>query len=437
MPRTLNPGAIRAARPYEGHVLTVLRAGAGGTSVPHSTTRKDRRMSDFRSKGRPSPSRAFRPALDGRLEDRIVMSRMTLHQYLGTSLGLLRHPSARIAYNVNMPPFAQNAPRWNREFRVIHAAATQTIRGGQAVEVASVDGTHYRIQLSYISNTVQTAAGDGAAGLYTQSTTSAAAVIQPSGYPQPIGTVRAYAMPGGKIGIIVDGSSPNTQLTINPLPQPIRKGYAHSYAYGQSGKEHLLNIGQITINSGRIGSVEGFHTANLSGPLVAADTSTIDRIAFNAILPGASIVTGGTVNTLDVLQGITLNTGTSIEIGRDLNLLNVGGDITLSNGSNFLIQRDLGAVLQPPKGTGSGSSVLTLFLTNITNNVNVTLPPEVATYIQGGLNVAPGSAFVIGRAIDNPFYIIGDINGASRLVMPKSNVVPVTQTLISLGTITP
>ena len=96
-------------------------------------------------------------------------------------------------------------------------------------------------------------------------------------------------MPGGKVGIIVDGSTPNTELTINPLPHPIRKGYAHSFAYGASGQNHLLNIGQLTVNSGAIGAIEGFHTADLSGPLTATDTSTIDRIAFNAILPGASI----------------------------------------------------------------------------------------------------------------------------------------------------
>jgi hypothetical protein len=137
-----------------------------------------------------------------------------------------------------------------------------------------------------------------------------------------------------------------------------------------------------------------------------------------------------------VLQGITLNTGTNIQIGRDLNLFNVGQDINLTNGSQILIGRDLGAVLQPPKGTGSGSNVLTLFLSNIANNINVTLPPEVATYIQGGINVGPGSAFVIGRAVDNPIYVIGDITGASRVVIPKSNVTPPSNTLISLGTVT-
>src|SRR5208282_3140731 len=310
------------------------RPGEDGQAlVP--TIRKDRRMSDSRTKRRRSSSRAYRPALDGKLEDRVLLSQ-TLHQYLGTNLGLLKHPQAGVAFRVNKPPFALNAPRWNRHFRVIHAAAVQTTRGGQAANVVAVDGSHFRIQLGYESNTVATSAGDGAAGTYTASTQEPALVNdQPTELPQPIGTLRVYAMPNGEVGIIVDGSTPNTELTINPLPTPIRKGYAHSYAYGQANVSHILNIGQITVNSGEIGAIEGFHTANLSGSLIVNGTATVDRIAFNAINPGASIFVGGTLNTLDVLQGITLNTGptSSIEIGRDLNLLNVGGNITLENGS--------------------------------------------------------------------------------------------------------
>ena len=268
-------------------------------------------MSNSRTKGRRPSSRAYRPALDGKLEDRVLLSTQTLHQYLGTNLGLLKHPQAGVAFHANVPPFALNAPRWNRHFRVIQAAAVQTIRGGQAVNVVAVDGSHFRIQLGYISNTVATSAGDGAGGTYTQSTpTPALGIIQPSSSPvQPIGTVRVYAMPNGEVGIIVDGSNDNTELTINPLPHPIRKGYAHSYAYGQSGVTHILNIGQITVNSGSIGAIEGFHSANLVGPLIVSGTTTVDRIAFNAIIPGASIFVGGTLNTLDVLQDITLNTG--------------------------------------------------------------------------------------------------------------------------------
>jgi len=390
-------------------------------------------MSDSRTKGRRSSSRAYRPALDGKLEDRVLLSTQTLHQYLETNLALLAKQKASVAFHVNVPPFALNAPRWNRHFRVIHAAAVQTIRGGQAANVVAVDGSHFRIQLGYESNTVATSAGDGAAGTYTASTPEPAlATAQPTELPQPIGTLRVYAMPpttampNGGVGIIVDGSTPNTELTINPLPTPIRKGYAHSYAYGQSGVTHTLNIGQITVNSGSIGAIEGFHTANLSGSLIVNGTATVDRIAFNAINPGASIFVGGTLNTLDVLQGITLNTGpaSSIEIGRDLNLLNVGQNINLSNGSQILIGRDTGAVLQPAKGTGTGSNVLSINLPATTTQVAVAPEEAVSAYIQGNIIIGPGSAFVVGRNVDQTIYVIGNIDSASfsRIVIPHSNV---------------
>src|SRR5271165_2670356 len=302
----LDPGETGAGRRESARRACSCRPGEDGQAlVP--TIRKDRLMLDSRRKRRRPSSRAYRPALDGKLEDRVLLSKQTLHQYFATQQGLLNNPQAKVAFHVNVPPFALNAPRWNRHFRVIHAAAVQTIRGGQAANVVAVDGSHFRIQLGYESNTVATSAGDGAGGTYTQSTpTPASTVIQPTEFPQPIGTLRVYAMPNGEVGIIVDGSTPNTELTINPLPTPIRKGYAHSYAYGTGGETHLINIGQITINSGSIAAIEGFHTANLVGPLVVNGTATVDRIAFNAImpppapnssnLPGPSITVGGTLN---------------------------------------------------------------------------------------------------------------------------------------------
>ena len=406
-------------------------------------------MSDSRTKRRRPPSRAYRPALDGQLEDRVLLSKQTLHQYLGTNLGLLKHPQAGVAFHLNKPPFALNAPRWNRHFRVIHAAAVQTIRGGQAANVVAVDGSHFRIQLGYESNTVATSAGDGAAGTYTASTPEPAlATAQPTETPQPIGTLRVYAMPNGEVGIIVDGSNDNTELTINPLPTPIRKGYAHSYAYGQSGVTHILNIGQITVNSGSIAAIEGFHTANLVGPLVVNGTATVDRIAFNAImpppapnssnLPGPSITTGGTLNTLDVLQGITLSgTNQYIDIGRDLNLLNVGQNINLSNGSQILIDRDLGAVLQPPKGTGTGSDVLSLNLPSTTTLVAA--PPEesVSGYIQGNINIVSPSSFTVVGEIFNPLYIIGNVTGADLITIGSVKSTAEPDPLLIQGTATP
>ena len=400
-------------------------------------------MSDSRTKRRRPSSRAYRPALDGKLEDRVLLSTQTLHKYLETNLALLAKPKAGVAFHVNVPPFALNAPRWNRTFRVIHAAAVQTIRGGQAANVVAVDGSHFRIQLGYEDNTVATAAADGAGGTFTQTTpTPAETVIQPTEYPQPIGTLRVYAMPNGEVGIIVDGSTSNTELTINPLPTPIRKGYAHSYAYGQSGVTHILNIGQITVNSGSIAAIEGFHSANLVGSLIVNGTATVDRIAFNAINPGASIFVGGTLNTLDVLQGITLNTGTSssIDIGGNLNLLNVGQNITLENGSRIVVGRDMGAVLQPPKGTGTGSDVLSLNLPSTTTLVAAAPENAVSTFIQGGVIIGTGSTFTVVGTIDQQMYIGGALIGSTGLNITGQRINPPPYVIIpvdALGGYTP
>ena len=226
-----------------------------------------------------------------------------------------------------------------RGFKKIAAVGIQTARGGQNVEVTATDGSHYMITLSYSSNTLATNVAEGQNGQngVATSTDAASQVVQQNArYPQPIGTVRAYPMSGGRVGIIVDGSTQNTELAINPLGEPQKTGFAHSFAYGESNRSHVLNVGQITINSGEIGAVLGFQDTELSGPLVSNGTGAIDRIAFESLLPGASITTGGDVNTLDILNGADLSgAGTGVFIGRDLNLLNVGGTLDLSDGAVF------------------------------------------------------------------------------------------------------
>jgi hypothetical protein len=344
---------------------------------------------------------------------------------------LLRHPSPRVAYNVQVPRFTSyEAPPFHRSFRRITAIGTQTARGGQAVQVTATDGSHYTVKLSYTSNTLATSTAEGANG--QGGIADAAAVVsqvrsQSVNYPQPIGTVRAYGMSRGRVGIIVDGSTPNTELTINPLGEPQRKGYAHSFAYGESTRNHILNIGQLTINSGKIGAIEGFQDAVLSGPLVASATTSIDRIAFDALLPGASITTGGDLNTLDLLNSAELSgPGTGIFVGRDLNLLNVGGNVTFTNGAVAEIGRNFGVTSQPPKGTGTGSNVLTLNFTVVSGTTlsGVTVPP-VGSFIVGDLFVAPGSIFSIGGAIFNTFYVQGALNAGFSPAL----------TSISLGTL--
>ncbi len=379
-------------------------------------------MKDSRTSARRATSRKFRPALDGRLEERVLLSRVAL---IKVAHGLLKHTKPRAAYNVNQPPFiAGDAPYFNRSpgYRKINAVGIQTARGGQNVEITATDGSHYMITLDYSSNTLATNTAEGANGQNgAASTTESTALTsqQSATYPQPIGTVRAYPMSGGRVGIIVDGSTQNTELAINPLGLPQKKGFAHSFAYGESNRGHVLNIGQITINSGEIGAILGFQDANLSGPLVSAGTGAIDRIAFENILPGASITTGGDVNTLDVLDSASLSgAGTGIFIGRDLNLLNIGGTLTLSGGAQFSIGRNLGLVSQPPKGTGTGSNVLLLNFNQLANTItSVSTPSAIGTFIQGDVVINPGSEFTVGSNIINPMYVEGSISGTSRLLV--------------------
>jgi hypothetical protein len=410
-------------------------------SVGHD--QEDRLMRGSRTNGRKAVSRAFQPAVDGRLEDRVLLTRQI--KLIDVAHGLLKHTKPRAAFNVKQPPFlAHDAPYFHRsrQFKQHFAVGVQTARGGQNVEITALDGSHYMVTLSYTSNTLATNVAEGANGQAGASTTGAAAEQvsqQNARYPQPIGTVRAYPMPGGRVGIIVDGSTLNTELAINPLGIPQKKGFAHSYAYGEANRGHILNIGQITINSGSIGGILGFQSAALSGPLVSNGPGAIDRIAFSQLLPGASITTGGDVNTLDVLTNVNLSgAGTGISIGRDLNLLNVGGDIQLSNGAVISIGRNLGLVPQPPKGTGTGSNVLLLNFNTLANTtISVTLPPTVGTFIQGNVVINPGSTFLIGANIVNVMYIEGGIFGFSRLLVNASTppgVSPTFATAISANT---
>jgi hypothetical protein len=407
-------------------------------------------MSESRTNGGRPRSRAFRPSLDGQLEERVLMSSAAskVKDQLSLAGALLRNPAARNGYLLKHPPqlALHSPPIQGKVRRRAGVAATETLKGGEDVLI-NAGGTHYQVALSYTSNTLATNVAEGANGQSGDSSATsttgavggATALVSQAGanFPQPIGTVRAYAMPGHRVGLIVDGSTQNTELTINPLGQQQRKGFATSFAYGAAARGHILNIGQITVNSGEIADIEGFQDADLSGPLVVSGSTSIDRIAFDAILPGASITTGGDVQTLDVLNGITLS-GTNINIGRDLNLLNVGGNIDLTNGAQFNIGRNLGLVSQPPKGTGTGTNVLTLNFTTVANSIIQVIVPAVGSFIQVDVITDTTSSFNIGGNIFNTMYVAGTVTAGFKPAIPTPAPTPTptpTATPTTAGTL--
>ena len=186
-------------------------------------------MKESRTNGRQATSRTFQPALDGRLEDRVLLTR--------TDQADRRRPRLAQAHQAPRRLQCQSAavpgPRCPRssigtpDSRSTSPIGIQTARGGQNVEVTALDGSHYMVTLSYTSNTLATNIAEGAngqGGASSAQSTAEQVAQQNARYPQPIGTVRAYPMPGGRVGIIVDGSTQNTELAINPLGHPAEEG---------------------------------------------------------------------------------------------------------------------------------------------------------------------------------------------------------------------
>jgi hypothetical protein len=284
--------------------------------------------------------RAFRPALDdGRLEARLVLSQVKA-----------------LPGRVSAAAAAVQAP----VLRDSTFVTPHTANGGRALVIDDIDGEKWQLNVT----------GGG--------------------------TIRAIPRPGGLVDLIVDGTNTTSELTINPRGHDQRKGTAHDFPVGGVRNDGLLHIGSINVTSGSINSILGFHTADLSGPIIIPGTTNVDRIAFSALNPGASILIGrlgangvaglGDLNTLDVLNSINLTSGPGIVIGRDLNLLNVGGAMTLANGANLVVGRDLGLTPQPAKGSGLGGA---------------------GAFILGDLTIDPGSVVLIVRSMDNAFRVLG------------------------------
>lgn len=359
-------------------------------------------MSHGRKRARRPRARAFQPTLEGqRLEQRLALSHMTAAAY---NQYLLTHPAAGNAAKIGQPKMLSgviartNGIGYGPIYTKMGTVATMTAHGGQSVIIAEPDGSRFRVSLQLADNQYGT-------GLSAQ-TGGAGTNVVPSAAVQPQGTVRAYAMPGGQVGLIVDGTTQLMALVIDPLPFAQRKGFAKSFAYGETGRSHMLQIGSLQITSGYISQILGYHDANLNGPLTIGGTGTVDRIALNNLSPGAAIGVNGTVNTLDIAQNVNLTSGPGITIGRDLNLLNIGQNLTLTNGASLRVGRFLGLVPQPPKGSASGSNILSINQSQIGTGTAVSIP-SVSAYVLGNITIGPGSVIAAANGVANSSVVAG------------------------------
>lgn len=229
------------------------------------------------------------------------------------------------------------------------------------------------------------------------------------------GTVRAFPMSGGRFGLKLLGTNNQSVVTISPVIDSILKQTAHIFNTRQTQYNGMINFGSINVANGQINDIEGYKTAVLSGPLYAFGSNPIDRLAFDALAPGANIITGGDVNTLDVATNVILSgPGTGINIGRDLNFFSTFGDVTIINGANFIVGRNLGLTAQAAKGTGPSSIPANQAFLAATSTTQTFLTFE-ATQIEGNLAIAPGSQFRIQGAIGGQFLVSGFVAGANNI----------------------
>ncbi len=348
-------------------------------------------MSVERKETRRGGRKAFRPAADNGLESRCLLSVASARFHPSVQVRPLgnfaqaNRPAFNLATYMNHRPLYLVSPRVQPAVPHI-----QTANGGRSVVVTDNDGDRFQIEVTSTLPVLSTP------------TTGTSPQVN-------AGTVRAKRLPGGSVGLIVEGTTQNSELTINPIIKSPVRGGAHDFAHGFAGTDQVLDVGFVEVTSGQIGSILGFRTADLAGPITVLGDTPVDRIAFRSLEPGASIQVDNDLNTLDVLNGINLDGGPGIVVGRDLNFLNAGQDVRLDNGASIAVGRDLGRVPQVAQGTGMGGAGIIL---------------------AGNLALGTDSRITVGRDLDNPVQVTGNLSGAANI---PANVAART---IVLGTIT-
>ena len=137
------------------------------------------------------------------------------------------------------------------------------------------------------------------------------------------GVIRAFPDSGGRVKLVVDGTNENSELIIEPFARFRPRNKAEQFSVQVGRQDNLLHVSDIMITSGKIGSILGYRTADLSGTVTIPGTSSIWRIALNSIQPGGSIITGGDLNTLNVYNDAIFDGGEGLKVGRDLNWMTI------------------------------------------------------------------------------------------------------------------
>lgn len=306
----------------------------------------------------------FQPHLEGSgLEERALMTVQVLTQLPANK----QYPRA-LSSNPNTKNFIHLGNHMNVIHIRSHKVLTHTAYGGSATLIQDIDGEMWTAYLQ-----------------------------DPLDKRAPAGTIRAIPDTGGRVKLLVDGTTENTELVIEPYNKLRPRNQAHSFAAQMGRQNKLLGVSDIMVSSGRINQILGYRTVDLSGTITLAGDTPVSRIAVNSISGAAGIITGGDLNTLNVYNSAVFDGGKGLSIGRDLNWATVYGNLEFRNGAQFIVGRDIGLNTQPDKGTSTGGK---------------------GAIVNGNLYIAPTSSWQVGRALDSTFLIEGRFDGANHVTIP-------------------
>lgn len=325
-------------------------------------------MASSQDRSESRKSRRFRPQAQSStqpLEERKLMA----------VVQVIQKPNPRSQYPLASPsnPNSRNFQRLGNGINMIHIRSRNIVAtsaaGGMGTLIQDIDGEYW---VAWLNNP-----------------------LEPRSVP---GTIRAFPDTGGRVKLVVDGTTENTELIIEPYARIRPRNQAHQFSAQVGRQDNLLHVSDIMVSSGKLNSVLGYRTADLSGVLTIASDSPVSRIALSSIQPGASIIVGGDLNTLNVFNSAVFDGGAGLRVGRDLNQMTVYGDFEFRNGAQFTVGRDIGLTAQPAKGTSNAG---------------------IGAEIGGNMYIGNTSQWVVGRAIDSPFVIKGRLDGVNRITVPS------------------
>lgn len=313
-------------------------------------------------------ARSFKPCISNEaLEERALM----------TTVNVLQQPPLQSQYPkaLSSNPNSKNFVRMGNGITNIHIRSrkviTNTAAGGMGTLIQDIDGEKWVAWLN-----------------------------DPLERKTPAGTIRAFPDSGGRVKLVVDGTNENTELIVEPYARYRPRNQSHQFSAQLGRQDKLLHVSDIMITSGKIGSILGYRTFDLSGTISIPGDVAVWRIALNSIQPGASIITGGDLNSLNVYNSAVFDGGTGLQVGRDLNWLTVNGNLEFRNGAQMIVGRDIGLNPQPVKGTS---------------------PAGQGGYVGGNTYIAPTSSLQVGRSLDAIFLTQGRFDGINHVSIPSGS----------------